>query len=261
MLSSWLVIPGLLLLFGAAVIGWTMLQLRKDRERARERALAQDADELRSRLTEAQVRRASGLSPAEHLEQTTRRLRSDLMALAAADPPPRDETPPDVFISYKRDEREQVVAIAQRLEALALKVWFDARLESGTTFDAEINRNVSAARAVLVCWSPGAAASDWVRAEAEIGRQRKVLAAATLRACNLPAPFNLIHSNDLSTGADAANPEWLKTLERIGHLCGRPGIAQFEGAQSRAELEQWISAFPNDPLIDGAKARLQTMPL
>ncbi len=59
-----------------------------------------------------------------------------------------------------------MLAIARKLEELKLKVWFDAELRSGTSFDTEIDRQVRAAKCVLVCWSPGAVASDWVRGEA-----------------------------------------------------------------------------------------------
>jgi len=36
--------------------------------------------------------------------------------------------PADVFISYKREERDAVTTIAERLRALALAVWFDVGL-------------------------------------------------------------------------------------------------------------------------------------
>jgi hypothetical protein len=132
----------------------------------------------------------------------------------------------DVFISYKREERGDVERIAERLRGLGLNVWFDTKLASGMSFDEEINREVRGAKCVLVCWSPGAMASDWVRAEASIGRGRDVLAAVMLKPTDLFPPFNLIHSEDLSTwrGEDM-HRGWLNTLARIGDLCGRPDIA------------------------------------
>lgn len=168
---------------------------------------------------------------------------------------------PDVFISYKRDERAIVGAIANRLEALKVSVWFDAELRSGTSFDAEIAQQVRAARCVLVCWSPGAVESDWVRSEATIGRQRGVLAAALLKPCDLPPPFNLVHANDLQAGATHANPEWIATLVRIGELVGRPGLSGYEAlgpAPDRRALADWLAANPQDPLFDSAAQRLKS---
>jgi hypothetical protein len=165
---------------------------------------------------------------------------------------------PDVFLSYKRDERAQIIAIAQRLQSLEVNVWFDADMRSGTTFDAEIEKQVRAAKCVLVCWSPGAVASDWVRAEATIGRQRGVLAAAVLKDCDLPPPFNLLHAEDLRSGIGPQNPEWLKVLERIGALIGRPGLAGYEAAgQDRAALAAWMAENPRDPLFERAVAILK----
>jgi TIR domain len=167
---------------------------------------------------------------------------------------------PDVFISYKREERPEVLAIAARLEALKVIVWYDAEMRSGTTFDAEIDRNVRAARCVLVCWSPGAVSSDWVRGEATIGRERGVLAACLLKACDLPAPFNLVHANDLRAGVGPHNPEWLAVLGRIGGLLDRPSLAAFEAlGQDRAALAAWMAAHPDDPLFDTAVAKLRSL--
>ncbi len=132
-----------------------------------------------------------------------------------------DFVPADVFISYRRDERARVRAIAREFEAMSLRVWFDAELRSGTAFDTEIDLQVRAAKCVLVCWSPSAVQSDWVRGEATIGRQRGVLAAALLEPCDLPSPFNLTHASDFTDGIDLESSEWLRLLDRVGELVGR----------------------------------------
>mgnify|MGYP001810019383 CR=1 FL=1 len=59
----------------------------------------------------------------------------------------------DVFISYKRRKRPQVERIASALRALKVSVWFDARLEPGVSFSAEIAQEVRSAKAVLVSWT------------------------------------------------------------------------------------------------------------
>ncbi|MBN8608644.1 MAG: toll/interleukin-1 receptor domain-containing protein [Caulobacterales bacterium] len=159
-----------------------------------------------------------------------------------------DAGAPDIFISYKREERPRVEAIAEALRALKFNVWFDARLTSGKAFDDEINQQVRAAKAVLVCWSPGAIASEWVRGEATIGRQRNVLCACMLEPCELTPPFNLVHAEDLSSGPlNAANPAWIKLVEQLGALIGRPGVSEYVGADA-ADVKAWRAAHPNDPL-------------
>lgn len=76
----------------------------------------------------------------------------------------------DVFLSYKRDERAAIETIASRLRELGLTVWFDASMSAGETFNAEIDREARAAKAILVCWSPAARQSEWVNAEASSRR-------------------------------------------------------------------------------------------
>lgn len=136
----------------------------------------------------------------------------------------------DVFISYKREERAQVERVAERLKGLGLSVWFDSRLPTGESFDEEIDREVHAAKCVLVCWSPGAVQSQWVRAEAAIGRERDVLATVMLAPTRLYPPFNLIHTVDLSKwqGADT-DPAWLATIGRIGALTDRRDLVERAG--------------------------------
>ena len=47
----------------------------------------------------------------------------------------------DVFISYKREERDAVQIIADTLGDLKVDVWFDRRLTVGGGFDEEIARD------------------------------------------------------------------------------------------------------------------------
>jgi pantoate kinase len=53
----------------------------------------------------------------------------------------------DVFISYKREERARCERIANKLKALNLDVWFNARLPSGKCFDREIESAIKKAKA------------------------------------------------------------------------------------------------------------------
>lgn len=167
--------------------------------------------------------------------------------------------PTDVFISYKREERQRVEAIANALKALKLNVWFDARLQSGHSFDDEINREVRGAKAVLVCWSSGAVASEWVRAEASIGRQRGVLAACFLEDCEPFPPFNLVHAEHLGAGAlDGTNPAWVKIVDQIGVLVGRPGLGAYaQLGADKAAAGAWLAENAGDPLADAVLARLR----
>ena len=77
-------------------------------------------------------------------------------------------------------------------------VWWDAALRSGETFDEVIERELRAAKAVVVLWSPRSVASRWVRAEATLADRRNKLVPAIIEACDLPIIFELTHAADLA---------------------------------------------------------------
>lgn len=167
---------------------------------------------------------------------------------------------PDVFISYKRQEREKVERLAAALKQLKLDVWFDAELNSGETFVIAIHRALIASRVVLVCWTPEAARSDFVLGEAEHGRARGALLAAFLQSADLPAPFNVIHAENLtawSGDVNAPHTGWRKIVAQIGVRVHRPGLLNYIDhcvAGDAADLRRWATDNWKDPLTTSAIA-------
>jgi hypothetical protein len=165
----------------------------------------------------------------------------------------------DVFISYKRRLRPRVEEIAEQLKRLGLTVWFDAELEPGTTFSAEISHEVRTARCVLVCWTNdafphGGDEHGWVVGEATIGRSRKVLVAATLEPTDLDPPWNTVHCEDLSDWTPRARGSrrdaWGRIVDAIGRHVDRPGLPELDAALvvgSIRALTGWLREFPDDP--------------
>ena len=82
----------------------------------------------------------------------------------------------DLFISYSRSDRPRCSEIGDALAALKVDVWFDVGIEPGHSFDREIERELGAAKAVLVLWSEASVGSDWVRNEARPGKESDRLA-------------------------------------------------------------------------------------
>lgn len=165
----------------------------------------------------------------------------------------------DVFISYKRRVRDRVEAIASRLDALGVDVWFDAELEPGRTFSATISEEVRKASCVLVCWTNdafphGGDRQGWVLGEATIGRDRGVLVPVFLEKADLDPPWNTIHTEDLSgLEAEPGKPPsgWRNVLIAIGRLVGRPGLADLDRARanpSPTAIADWARRFPADPV-------------
>jgi hypothetical protein len=167
---------------------------------------------------------------------------------------------PDVFISYKRQERAKVEKLSAALKELKLDVWFDTELNPGQTFLASINDALVASRVVLVCWTPEATRSPFVLGEAEHGRHHNKLLACFFELTDLPPPFNMIQAEDLSvwSGAvKASDKGWRKIVSQIGVRLGRPGFTTYIDrcvAGDAADLRRWASDNWKDPLAASAVA-------
>lgn len=111
--------------------------------------------------------------------------------------------PVRLFISYAREERDRVEWLAGTLARAGYRVWWDAALEGGHQFAAEINRELGAADAVLVVWSEDAVHSNWVLDEAMVGRDRGCLIPVRFDATQPPLGFRQIQVIDLEEGGEA----------------------------------------------------------
>lgn len=158
----------------------------------------------------------------------------------------------DIFISYSRSDRDRCIAIRDALAALKVGIWFDAGIGAGASFDREIEREIEAAKALLVLWSDASAQSDWVRNEARTGKERSGLIAVQLEPCQLPLEFRSIQAEVLPAGAEGSdNPVWLGIVARIGELLGRPGLAEYARLSRTGSLDdwkRWLARYAADPL-------------
>lgn len=145
---------------------------------------------------------------------------------------------PDIFISYSREDRPIARLFADRLGEEGFNVWWDAALHSGETFDEVIERNLRAAKSVVVLWSPRSVASRWVRAEATLADRRGCLAPAIIEACDRPIIFELTHTAELShwTG-DRGDFAWTQFVADLKQLVGESAVAQSRLAAQRPVAE------------------------
>jgi hypothetical protein len=74
----------------------------------------------------------------------------------------------DVFISYSQKDRTVAEALAVKLTAKGLSVWWDTNLIGGEDFREAIEEQLKASRVVVVLWSPNAVESRFVRDEADV---------------------------------------------------------------------------------------------
>lgn len=165
----------------------------------------------------------------------------------------------DVFISYRRGDRERCASIAEALQDAGYAVWFDARIEPGTSFDREIEREIKEARAVLVLWSAGSVDSDWVRNEARIGKRSEKLIAVRIDDCEPPLEFSSVQTIDLFAAADGERQAaWDRIVARIARLVERPATVSVVptggGQDNRSSIAAPTALRKYGPWVGGAAA-------
>lgn len=137
----------------------------------------------------------------------------------------------DVFLSYAREDAARAGLVRDKLEALGLRVFFDAEgIDSGEEFPIVIDRAVKSAKCVLALWSRHALSRRWVRIESRIGLDQSKLVAAMLdntRPEELPAEFYNVNFEALAdfTGDDA-HQGWRRVLRAVGRRTGRRDLKQ-----------------------------------
>lgn len=130
----------------------------------------------------------------------------------------------DIFLSYARPSLSDAMRVADCLRKAGYSVWYDESLPAHRAYTDVIAEQLDAASAVLVLWSTEAAASHWVRSEADRGRETGRLVQARLDDARLPMPFDQIQCADLRHwGGDCNRPGWKTVAVSIAVLTGQEG--------------------------------------
>ncbi|HXZ68124.1 MAG TPA: TIR domain-containing protein, partial [Alphaproteobacteria bacterium] len=141
----------------------------------------------------------------------------------------------DIFVSYARGEKARVAPLVAALEAQGWSVWWDPAITPGQEFDPLIRREIEAAQAVIVVWTPLSVESRWVRGEAQLGAERGILVPVRFDKARLPIDALALHTTDLDDwkGDERSAPfqellralgAWLKTAPRAAPAA-KPRIA------------------------------------
>lgn len=136
----------------------------------------------------------------------------------------------DIFISYKREDKETARELARLFQQANWTVWWDRDLLAGDTYEKVIRRELAEARAVVVVWSRAAVdpADDntWVKGEAKSGKRRGVLVPILIDhidPADIPFEFGDIHTPDLSDWDGSPSHEEVEgLLRRVAELVNRP---------------------------------------
>ncbi len=120
----------------------------------------------------------------------------------------------DVFISYASEDRDRVRPLAEALLRRGLSVWWDRALIAGDDYARVIERELAAAKAVIVVWTQSAAESAFVRDEAGRARDQGRLVPVTLETgVAIPLGFGAIHAEDLTVWNGDASAAQVSLVE------------------------------------------------
>lgn len=149
----------------------------------------------------------------------------------------------DVFVSYDKEDRADAERLVEALRAEGFSVWWDDLMSPHEPWDATIQRELDAARKVLVLWTPRSIESQWVREEALYARQftPPKLVSTILDDCRVPIGFGLVQHLDLTDWKPGREHEafsrmldWLRSDEDMAQAAALEALETQEPAPRKA---------------------------
>ncbi|SDC68145.1 TIR domain-containing protein [Cupriavidus sp. YR651] len=159
----------------------------------------------------------------------------------------------DVFISYAREDHERARQLASALDAQEYSVWWDRELITGERYDIAIERELDAAKSVVVLWSKDSIGSEWVRNEAAAAAEREVLIPALLDTVKPPLEFRRRHTVDLAGWrGDPGDINFQTVCRAVSVNVGRPPVSPISPPKPISLVERFarrLSKIKPAPII------------
>jgi len=138
----------------------------------------------------------------------------------------------DIFVSYASKDRDLVKPLVEALMADGWSVWWDLRIGAGATFDREIERELDAAKCVVVVWSKNAIDSEYVRNEAHEGYDQNKLVPLRIDDVKPPLAFRRLQVADLVEWPTSHGD--LEMLRNSIRICIQGADTEPQGTQESA---------------------------
>lgn len=148
----------------------------------------------------------------------------------------------DVFLSYAREDRDKAAQIAEALTAGGYDVFWDVEIPPGVSWSDFLEEKLSSSKAALVLWSKTSTASQWVREEARLAKDRSKLIPVMIDDSAPPFGFGEIQAANLSTwNGEADHPQWKLLMAGVAKAVGAEPTGRAQAKPVRA-ASGWDSA-------------------
>ena len=129
----------------------------------------------------------------------------------------------DVFVSYARDDEPKAQQLAKALTNHGWDVWWDRHITPGHVFSEVIQHQLEHAACVVVLWSKASIASEYVRDEATVAKERAALVPALIDDVRPPLGFRQRQVVNLAGWrGDLNDLDYLSLVDAINRLVLRP---------------------------------------
>ncbi|MGD8948386.1 MAG: pentapeptide repeat-containing protein, partial [Desulfobacterales bacterium] len=154
----------------------------------------------------------------------------------------------DIFISYAREDRKKIEALAKGFESKGWSVWWDRKIPPGKTFSQVIVEELAKARCVVVAWSKQSVKSNWVQEEADEGLNRGILIPVIIEDTLPPMGFRRIQAVDLiKWDPGKASQNFQLLIDYVAQILDQPPSTKTPAPQ-QAETEPPLSDISARPL-------------
>lgn len=138
-----------------------------------------------------------------------------------------------VFISYANTDRGRAKMLAEALIERGWDVWWDRVIPAGRSFDVVIEEAIDAASCVLVLWSRESVSREWVKTEAQEGRERGILVPILIDDVKPPLAFRRIQAADLIGWSGSTDSDQFAALVRDISRIFPPSDSSIAGPHGR----------------------------
>jgi TolB-like protein/Tfp pilus assembly protein PilF len=130
----------------------------------------------------------------------------------------------DVFVSYKAEDRKRVQPLVQALQADGCTVWWDEHIATGDEWRETIERELDAAKCVIVIWSKRSVGPEghFVRDEAARAQRRHVYVPVLIDAVDPPLGFGESQAASLrGWRGDRADSRYQAIIAAVRRIAGQ----------------------------------------